>query len=168
MQLPSWDVFIGLAFLFGIAYGFILQRDKIIATLCSVYVGIVIATSFSQTVFDFFNGNKVIADQIWVKSNASVSTIAIVLFVITLIAVAGALNSRANDKSGELSVVEIFIYSVLMMALVISTILNLLPEETSKHVMEVSKVAAIMSKIETLLIISPPIILVVFGWKRKK
>ena len=167
MQLPSWDVFIGLAFLFGIAYGFILQREKIIATLCSVYVGMVIASTFSQTIFDFFNGNKVIANQIWIKSNASVSTIAIVLFFITIIAVAGALNSRSGGKNGEISMIEIFMYSSMMIALVIASVLGFMPEAVQAHAIQVSKAAAIIFQIKTFLIVSPPIILVIFGWRKK-
>lgn len=168
MQLPSWDVFIGLAFLFGIAYGFILQREKIIATLCSIYVGIVIASTFSNTVFDFFNGNKVIANQIWIRSNASVSTIAIALFVISIIAVAGALNSRSSEKSGDISAIEIFVYSVLMMGLFIATIIGFLPAATTKHALEISKAVKYIIMLKTFLIVAPPVVLVLFGWKKKK
>ncbi|MCX6808355.1 MAG: hypothetical protein NTW50_01650 [Candidatus Berkelbacteria bacterium] len=65
MQLPSVDVFIGIFFLLGLAYGFLLQREKTITALCSVYIGLVIASSFSGSIFDLMNGNKVIANQIW-------------------------------------------------------------------------------------------------------
>ena len=119
MQLPSWDVFIGLAFLFGIAYGFILQREKTITTLISVYIGMVVASSFSSTVFDFFQGNKVIANQIWIRSNASTSSIAIVIFLATIFFVSGAINSKTKKGSGDLSLLEIIIYSALMMALIV-------------------------------------------------
>lgn len=168
MQLPSWDVFIGLAFLFGIAYGFILQREKIIATLCSVYVGIVIASTFSQTVFDFFNGNAVIANQIWIRANASTSTIAIALFFISIVAVAGALNSRKSEKSGDISMPEILVYSLLMMALVIATVIGFLPEPIRNHALQVSKTAKIIMQFRTLLVITPMIFLVIFGWKKSK
>ena len=92
-QLPSVDIFIGLAFVLGIAYGFILKRDKTITTLCSVYIGLVISSSFSDYVYHFFNGNTTIANQIWIRSNASLSTISIVIFLLCIVFISGSINS---------------------------------------------------------------------------
>ncbi|MFA7253204.1 MAG: hypothetical protein WC107_01475 [Patescibacteria group bacterium] len=166
MQLPSTDVFIGLIFAFGIGYGFILQKDKVITYLCSVYIGIVIATSFSQTVFDFFNGNKVIANEVWIKGNASASTIAIVLFLISVIFVSGAINSRGK-KSDDISVIEVFFYSVLTVALILSSILGFLPEASRNHYLEISKSAHYLYLYRALFVITPPIMLIVINWKKK-
>lgn len=167
MQLPSVDVFIGLFFLVGIAYGFILQRERTITTLCSVYMGIVIATSFSQTVSDFFTGNKMIANQVWIKANASTSTIAIVLFLASIVLVAGAINSK-NNKSDQMSILEVLVYSALMIALMISTIIGFLPPETRNHYIDISLVAKYIYQERTLFVIAPPIMLVVLNWKKKK
>ena len=167
MQLPSVDVFIGLFFLLGIAYGFILQREKTITTLCSVYMGIVISTSFSQTVFEFFNGNKVIANQVWVKGNASISTIAIVLFLASIVFVSGAINSK-NSKSDHISLLEVIVYSALMIALIISTILGFLPEAARNNYVDISMAAKYLYNYRTLFVVLPPIMLVVLNWKKKK
>jgi cytochrome bd-type quinol oxidase subunit 2 len=167
MQLPSVDVFIGLFFLVGIAYGFILQREKTITTLCSVYIGIVIASSFSQTIFDFFNGNTVIANQIWIKGNASTSTIAIVLFFASILFVSGAINSQ-NKKSDGISVIEVVVYSALMIALILSTVLSFLPEQSRNHYIEISTAAKYIYSYRTLFVVAPPIMLVVLNWKKKK
>lgn len=165
-KIPSWDVFIGLTFVLGVAYGFILKREKTITVLCSTYIAMMMAGSFTQYVFQFFQGNKVIGNQIWVKSNVSESTVAIALFLIVLFFVSGAIIS-ASSTSGDLSPVEIIIYTALTMALIISTIIGFLPEATRASIMATSKVGNIIYNFRTLWIIAPPISLVLLNFRRK-
>lgn len=166
MPLPTWDVFIGLAFLVGIAYGFILRRDKTITTLCSVYIGLVISQSFSSYIFEFFNGNKVIANQLWIRSNAPLTTITIVLFLISIIFVSGAINST-NNRSGEISPIEVIVYSALTMALIVSSILGFLPEESRNHYLEASRFAKMLFEYRTLIVIVPPLSLIFLNMRHK-
>lgn len=166
MQLPSIDVFIGLIFLFGIGYGFILQRDRTITYLCSVYIGIVIASNFSQNVFDFFNGNKVIANQLWIRSNLSLSTISIAILLISVFFVSGAINSQ-NKKAAEISATEVLVYSALTVALVISSVLGFLPEAQRNGYLDSSKIASIIYSYRNLLIVVPPIMLIILNWRRR-
>jgi len=167
VQLPSVDVFIGLIFLVGIAYGFILQREKTITTLISVYIGLVVASSFSGTVFDFFNGNTVIANQIWIRSNASNPTIAIIIFLLTTFLVSGAINSKSKKGDGDLSMFEIIVYSFLMIALILSSILGFLPEASRGHYIETSLAAKYLWSMRTIFVVLPPIMLVFLNWKKK-
>jgi hypothetical protein len=167
MQLPSVDVFIGLFFLIGVVYSFLLQRGKTITTLCSVYIGIVIASSFSQTIFEFFNGNKVIANQVWVRGNTSTSTIAIVLFLASIILVSGAINSK-NNKSDDISVTEVLVYSVLMIALILATVMGFLPEAARNHYIDTSVVAKYIYTWRIFFVVMPPIMLIILNWKKDK
>lgn len=166
MQLPSADIFIGLIFLVGIGYGFILRRDKAITTLCSVYVGLVIASSFSETLYAFFNGNATIANQLWIRSNASVSTIAIALLLISIFFISGAINSSSN-RSGDISPFEVIIYSGLTMALIISSVLNFLPPDSRNHYIEISRASKILLHYRTLIVIAAPLMLVFLNLRRK-
>ncbi|MEK9156142.1 MAG: hypothetical protein AAB360_02460 [Patescibacteria group bacterium] len=166
MPLPTWDVFIGLTFFVGIAYGFMLRREKTITTLCSVYIGLVIANNFSQTVFDFFNGNTTVANQVWVRSSASASTIAIALFLASIIFVSGAINSTSN-RSGDISPLEVIVYSGLTIALVISSILGFLPEESRNHYLEASRAARMLYDLRTLIVIVPPLSLIFLNFKHR-
>lgn len=166
MQLPSVDVFIGLFFLFGVAYGFLFQREKIVTALCSVYVGIVIAETFSGSVFDFFNGNKVVGNQLWIKSNASAPTIAIVLFLATILLLTSSIKAGRSTNNGP-SMIEILLYSILSVALIISSILGFLPEATRTHYLEISRVARYLFDWHTLFVLTPPIALVIINWKKK-
>lgn len=167
MQLPSVDVFIGLFFLIGIAYCFLFQREKTVTTLCSVYMGIVIASSFSQTLFEFFNGNKVVANQIWIKSNASVSTIAIILLLTSIVLVSGVISSKSS-KSDDTGALEIIVYSALTIALIISSIIGFLPEDVRNHYLNVSIAAKILFNYHTLFVVAPPVAIVMLGVKSKK
>lgn len=166
MTLPSVDVFIALSFLVGIGYGFILRRDKAITTLCSVYIGLVIASSFAENIYDFFNGNATIANQIWIRSNASISTISIVLFLICIFFISGAISSSSN-RSGDVSPVEVIVYSGLTVALIISSILNFLPPETRNHYTEISKAAKLLLTYRTVIVVAAPLMLVILNIRRK-
>jgi len=165
-QLPSIDIFIGLAFIIGIAYGFIMKRDKTITTLCSVYIGLVIASSFSETVFKFFNGDTTVANQIWVRSNASLSTISIVLFLLSVLFISGAINSTTN-RSSDISAMEVIIYSGFTIALIISSILVFLPVETRNHYLELSKAAGYLYNWRTILVVGAPLMIIVLNFRKK-
>ena len=166
MPLPTWDVFIGLAFIIGIAYGFILRREKTITTLCATYIGIVIATNFSGYLFEVFNGNKFIADQIWIQSNASLSTVSIATLLVSSFLIAGAINSTKN-KAGDVSPLEVFVYSALNIALLTAMIVGFLPEETRANVISSSKAASFLYGWRTAWVIVPPLALVILNFRRK-
>lgn len=166
MPLPTWDVFIGLAFAIGIAGGFILRREKTITTLCSTYIGIVIATNFSSYLYELFNGNKFIADQIWIKSNASLATVSIVTLLVSSFLIAGAINST-KTKAGDVSPFEVLIYSALNIALIVAMVIGFLPEATRNDVISGSKIASFIYGWRTAWVIFPPLALIVLNFKRK-
>lgn len=166
MPLPTWDVFIGLAFVIGIAYGFILRREKTITFLCSTYIGIVIASSFSQYIFELFNGNKVIANQVWIHSNASTSTISIILLLVSAFLISGAINSTAKS-GGDLSPFEIIIYSAMNMALIISSIIVFLAPEKRDALLAVSKIGSFLYSTRTVWVVVPPVVLIVLNLRKK-
>lgn len=166
MPLPTWDVFIGLAFILGIAYGFILRREKTITALCSTYIGIVIASNFSEYLFQVFNGNKLIANQIWIRSSASLPTVSIITLLASSFLIAGAINST-QSKPGDMSPFEVAIYSALNIALIIATIIGFLPEAGQASILASSKVATIIFNFHTAWVILPPLALIILNFRRK-
>ena len=166
MQLPSWDVFIIVAFVIGIAYGIVLRREKTITTLCSTYIGLVIASSFSEVIYNFFQGNTVIANQVWIKSNASLSTVSIVTFLVFTLLVSGSINS-SSTRSGDTSPLEVILFSALNIALIVSSIIGFLPEEVRASTIEGSRAASIIFAYRTWWVIVPPIALVIMNYRRK-
>lgn len=165
-KLPSWDILIALTFILGVAYGFILKREKVITILSSIYIAIVMTTSFTEYIFQFFQGNKVIANSVFIKGNMSTGTVAIVLFLLVIFFVSGAINT-ASSRSGDTSAIEVIVYMALSMALIISSILGFLPEATRTAMMSTSRVASIVYGMRTLWIIAPPISLVILNFRRR-
>lgn len=139
MQItPSWDLFVGIFFVIGIAYGFILQRERITASVLSIYVALVITNIWGKLVEDFFAGKVTIFGNFWIKSGASPFLIQTIIFlgVIILISSRGGFGGR---RFSLLAPFEILGYSFLNTALVIASIISFMPEEMRTKLLEQSK-----------------------------
>ena len=167
MPAPSWDLAITVFFLIGIIFGYILQREKIIATLLSTYVALVVTQIFAGNVFDFFQGNKTLFNQVWIQSNSSPFSIRVILFI-AIIALLSAKGGISGTKSkGVLSPIELFGLSFLTTGLIISTIFFFMPIETRDAFMASSRMATLVIKYYPAWVIAPVITLVALGFFRK-
>lgn len=166
MPAPSWDLAIAVVFLIGIAFGYILQREKIIATLLSVYVGLVVTQVFAGNVSDFLQGSKTVSNM-WVQSGASPFTVRVLIFmgVITLLSAKGGIKG-ANAK-GLLSPIEIIILSFLTTGLILSSIFYFMPPESREAFMAASRLANIVIKYYIWWVLAPPVVLIALGFVRK-
>jgi hypothetical protein len=163
--VPSWDLFITLFAIIIVAYGVIMAREKIIVTLISAYVGLVVAKVWGSTIFDFFNGNKTILDKVWIRSSASLFMVQLILFGATV----GVLSYRSalSAKEGKgLSTIEYLVYSLLTAGLVISSILSFMPSEQQSTIINSSRLGNLVMGHQTWWIILP-IIMMVFTGKRR-
>lgn len=166
--LPSWDLFITLFFIIGLAYGFILQRERIVATLMSVYAAIVTSALLVDPISQFFQGDKTIFNQIWIRSNTSPFTIHLTLFIgiIVLLSAKGGINSARGR--GLMSHLEVLIYSALNTALIVSTIFDFLPEPTRDAYAGNSQMARFIIMHHDWWLLIPIACLIVFGFQRKQ
>lgn len=167
MPAPSWDLAIAVFFLIGIAFGYILQREKIIATLLSTYVALIVTEVFAGNVFDFFQGNKTIFGDIWIKSGASPFAVRTILFmaVITLLSAKGGISG--TKAKGILSPIEIFGLSFLTTALILSSIFYFMPPESREAFIASSRLASFMIRHYIWWVILPVLALVGLGFVRK-
>lgn len=167
MPGPSWDLAITVFFLIGVAFGYILQREKIIATLLSVYVSLAVTQVFAGNVFEFFQGDKVIFDKVWIRSGTTPFTIKVVLFmaVIMLLSTKGGISG--SKAKGILSPIEIIILSFLTTGLMLSSIFFFMAPEAREAFMASSRLASLVIKYYPLWVITPVIALVVLGFFRK-
>lgn len=163
--MPSWDLIITLFFIVAIAYGFILQRDKTVITLISVYVGLVVVQVFAGPLQDFFAGEKTVFGQLFIKSSASPFTIKTLLFA-AIIALVSAKSGLSSKGESSISPLEIFGFSFLNAALIISSIFFFMPEGTRLTFIESSRLANFLISYHTWWIILPVIMLIVTGWRR--
>ncbi len=166
MPAPSWDLAIAVFFLIGMAFGYILQREKIIATLLSVYVALVVTQVFAGNVFEFFQGSKTIGT-VWVQSGASPFTVRVIIFmaVITLLSAKGGI--KGATAKGLLSPIEIILLSFLTTGLILSSIFYFMPPESRETFMAASRLANLVIKYYIWWVLAPPVALIALGFFRR-
>lgn len=164
--VPSWDLFITLFFIIGLAYGFILQREKIVSTILSVYAALAVSNILIDPVSLFFKGDKTLFNQIWIRSDAQPFTIHLVLFisVIVLLSAKGALNGAKGR--GAISHLEVLIYSSLNTALIAASIFSFLPEPTRDAYANGSRLVTMIIGYQEWWVVAPVAALLFFGFQR--
>ncbi len=164
--LPSWDLFITLFFIIGLAYGFILQRERIVATLMSVYAGLVVSELLVNPVSQFFHGDKTLFNQIWIRSDTPPFTIHLALFVgiIVLLSAKGGIGSARGR--GLMSHFEVLVYSALNTVLIVSSVFSFLPDPTVAIYSGSSKLVAFIVQYHDWWLVLPIVALLFFGFQR--
>ena len=165
--LPTWDLFITLFFIIGIAYGLILQRDKTILTIISTYVALVVVTTVSPMIHKLLVGEQTIMGQVFIKSNTNLFTVKTILFILVIALVSGKSGLSGKDSGGVLSPIELFGYSFLNTMLIISSIFSFMPDATRENFISTSKFASIIMQYEMWWVILPVVLLIVTGFMHK-
>lgn len=166
MPAPSWNLAITVIFLMGIAFGYILQRDKIVATLLSVYVGLIMTQAVSGTLQQFFEGSKTL-NQFWVNVHATPFSIRVIVFMLTITLLSAKSGISGGKTKGLLSPIEVVIYSILTTGLILSSIFYFLPAESRDAFAASSKMVGFIIKNYLWWIIIPVVTLIVSGFFRK-
>lgn len=164
--LPSWDLFITLFFIIGLAYGFILQRDRIVATLMSVYAGLVVSELLVEPIGQFFQGDKTLFNQIWIRSNTSPFSIHLAVFILIIVLLSAKGGIVGTKGRGVMSHIEVLIYSALSTVLIVSSIFSFLPEPTQAAYVEGSKMVKFIVEHHDWWLMIPVAALVGFGFQR--
>lgn len=164
--LPSWDLFITLFFIIGLAYGFILQRERIVATLLSVYAALVVSEMLVTPVGEFFKGDKTLFNQIWIRSDTSPFTIHMVLFVLIIVLLSSKGGLSSARGRGAMSHLEVLVYSALNTALIVTSVFSFLPEPTRDTYVAGSTILKFLMQYHDYWLVLPIVALVVFGFHR--
>lgn len=167
MPTPSWDLAITIIFIVGIAFGYIMQRDKIVSTLLGVYTGLIMTQAVSGTIQGFFQGDTTLFNQVWIRANASPFTIRALIFLATILLVSTKANVSSGKSKGILSPLEIVVYSVLTTGLVLSSIFHFMPQESITAFTMTSRMAKLVIENYTWWILLPMIFMFVSGWLHK-
>lgn len=161
--MPSWDLFLSLFFVVGIGYGLVLQRDKAVTTLLATYVALVIAETWAEPLFQFFNGNKAIFN-VYVSGKVSPFALTAGLFVVFIVLIAQ--KSGLKTRSINMTAFEILVFSFFSTALIISTVLSFMPSGDLNNMVAHSKIATYLIQYHKLLVVLPPIAVIIFGIRR--
>lgn len=166
MPTPSWNLAIIVIFVLGIAFGYILQRDKIVATMLSVYVALIVTQAISGTMQQFFEGQATL-NKFWINLHASPFTIRLVIFmgVITLLSAKSGVSG--GKTKGLLSPIEVVTYSILTTGLILSSIFFFMPPESRDAFSGASKMAGFIISHYVWWIVLPVIALIGMGFFRK-
>jgi len=166
LVVPTWDLFITLFFIVGMGYGVILQREKILATLISTYIALAVATAWGDKVFEFFNGNSILFNQFWIRSNMSEFSIKALLFglLIVLLTLKGDFSVSIAKAEGMVSTVFVFIYSFLNTGLIVESIINFLPQTAKMAIINQSNIAALVMSYDIAWVVIPALLMVLGGF----
>ena len=163
---PTWDLFIGIVLVIGVVYGFALQRERIFTSLMSIYVGIVIAGLWGESLFGFFQGKNMLFNSVWIQANTTPTTVKIAIFVI-IVAIVSARAPVGYMRSWSMvSPIETVAYSLLNITLFLATIFRFLPPETQARIAGQSHYIGQVNNYYNLLLILPIILLVVVTARR--
>ncbi len=167
--VPSWDLFLAIFFVVSIGYSFLLQRDKVVVTMLAIYAGIVIANVLSTPLQGFFNGDKTVANSIFIHANASPFSIQTGLFLLitVLITVRSGLGNKGSSSRGSLSTFELGIFSFLNSALILAAVFTFLSPDSQSQFMHSSKIANFIIGHLSWWFIAPIIALVATGGLNK-
>lgn len=163
-MVPTWDLVLLVFLGASLVYGFLMGREKVIITLLGAYVGLVIANQWGASAFSMLSQDNAVINNGWMSGNLSVFVVKVVLFaaVLLLIALKGGLMLNAGGGgAGVMGFVVQAGYSVLNAALIASSILNFLPDETKKQVVEGSIIAAPLVNFYSWFLILPLIFMIV-------
>lgn len=166
MGTPSWNLAIIVIFLMGIAFGYILQREKIVATMLSAYVGLIMTQAVSGTLQQFFQGSTTL-NQFWLNLHASSFSIRVVVFMLTITLLSAKSGVSGGKTKGLLSPIEIVIYSILTTGLILSSIFNFMSPEARMAFAQNSTMANLIINYYLWWIILPVLALIVGGFFRK-
>lgn len=165
--VPSWDLFLTIFFIVSIGYSFVLQRDKVVVTLLAIYAGIVIANIAGVPLQQLFNGEKTVADSLFISANASPFSVQTGVFLLTVIIVSvrsGLGSSRSSSGSrGKLSTFELGLYSFLNTALILAAVFSFMAPEAQTKFAETSRIANMIITREVWWFVAPLIALAATG-----
>lgn len=164
--IPTWDLFVGIALILGLVYGFILQREKTMTTLLAIYLGIVVVQIWGESVQQFFQGEKQILGN-FVRSDASPAVINSIIFLL-IVALISAKSSLGFGKGTALSPIETTVYSLLSTTLIIATILGYLPEDMRNSLLEQSRFLTQINHFYHLLLLAPIVLVLLVAARKEK
>lgn len=164
--LPTWDLFITLFFIIGVAFGFILQRDKVVLTTIAIYVALVITQTLADPVLQFFAGDRAILHQIFIKGGNNAFAVKSTIFAIIIAIVTTKSGLEGKGSGGILSPLELVGFSFLNAALIMSSIFFFMDETTRNAFSESSRLANFIVSNHTWWVLLPIALLVVLGIRK--
>ena len=162
MKFITWDIVLCAALGLLLAYSLLIQKHKALATLVSAYIAYVMTTLWGESVYQFFSGQRVLLNQVWIKANTTPFTVDVALLIILTVLLSFFIKLSGN-KRVHYSVPEISVYSVLTVALVAVFILLFMPVDLRTQVLAGSKILPLLYSARQWVLALPVFAMVFFG-----
>jgi len=158
-------LFLGIFVAITVLYGFMMQREKIMAALLASYMGMVIVSIWAEPIKQFFEGKKTVANT-WIQSDASPATIKIVLFLL-IVAIVAAKADIAIGRESAMAPIEVLLYSFVTGVLIASTVFSYMPESTQSAIMSQTKLVHFLKDYRTLWLLAPILLILIVTSRRR-
>ena len=152
--VPTWDLFLGIFVAITVLYGFMMQRDKIMAAMLACYMGIVIVSIWAEPIKSFFEGKTTVANT-WIQSDASPSTIQIALFLIIVGVVASKADIAVGRENSMMAPLETMLYSFITAVLIAATVFNYLPDQAQAEIIKQTQLIHYLKDYHTFWLLAP-------------
>jgi hypothetical protein len=159
-------LFLGIFVAITVLYGFMMQRDKIMAALLSCYMGMVVVSVWAEPIKQFFEGKKTVANT-WIQSDASPATIKILLFLIIVGVVASKADIAVGRERSLAAPLETFFYSAITAILIAATVFKYLPDATQTTILAQTNFVHFLKDFYTLWLLAPIAVVVVLSSRRR-
>ncbi len=136
------------------------------AALLACYMGMIVVSVWAAPIQEFFAGKKTIANT-WIASDASPSTIKIVLFLLIVVLIASKADIAIGRDSSVIAPLEIILYAVITGILISATVFGYLPAATQMNIIAQTHFVHFLKDFYTIWLIAP-IVLIVFVASRKR
>lgn len=170
-MVPTWDLVLLVFLGASLVYGFLMGQEKVIITLLGTYVGLVVANQWAASALGFLAGqsSSVLSSE-WISGNVSIFTAKVILFTVTLliIAMCGGLVTHSFMGGGLMGLFIQLSYSFLSAALIASSILQFLPEDTKNQITEGSFIAAPLINYYSWWLVLPVLLIALTGFLARK
>ena len=161
MKSLTWDVVIIAALALLLAYSLLIRRHKSLATLVSVYIAYFVASSWGERISQLFSGDRLLFNQVWIKSNATPYAVQGVLLVLFTFLISAFL--KLGGKRGRYATVEVIAYAICTVAVSLLFILLFLPDSVREHVLSMSRIAPYIYQYRDWVLMVPVAVMLYFG-----
>jgi len=167
LVVPTWDLIVIAGFIFFVAYTLILQKEKILTSLVSVYIASVVTQIWGDKVAAFFMGQNFIGS-FFVKANLEPFWIKIIVFFAIIIFFAVRSDLVVSmQKDSRSSLMLNLCYSLSYASLLVASILNLLPQPMLNNFILQSRLGNFVYQHMSWWVLLPVILIIVGGYLNK-
>lgn len=161
LKLITWDSAIAATFVILLAYSLLIRKHKSLATLISLYIAYVMASTWGDRIAEFLSGQSMLPNHVWIRANVSTSVVQTILMLIVTFLISTFL--KLGGKRSKYSSVEVTLYVLATVALATLFIITFLQPDQRDLALKVSKIVPFVYKWREWILVLPVFLMIFFG-----